>query len=457
MDGESLPQQLRAQAIEAVRASRCNRVKLAVTDIDGLLRGKVIHADRFASVLDGGFGFNVFGSDVKDRPYDDDHLSGRGLGFPDANVRLDLSTLRNVPWDDDVPFFLGDFVKADGAPHPLCPRQLLKRVLARADSMGLRVVVGSEYEFFNFKETPESWSQKHGSDPTPITQGMFGYSLLRANAYRDYFTALMELTARFRVPLDSLHTENGPGVYEAAILFGPALEAADRGALFKHSAKEIGARYGIMPSFMAKWHRRLPGCGGHVHQSLSDGSRNVFHDPAGPHDGMSRIFQSYLAGQLAFLMEFAPMFWPTVNSYKRLVEGAWAPVRATWGVDNRTAAFRVLTGSPTATRLETRCPGADVNPYLAIAAVVAAGLEGVIQELPLTTPPVRGDNEGGEGAARAPRTLVETTRVFHASRLARDWFGSEFVDYFAATRELEWRQWLDAVTDWERRRYFEVI
>src|SRR6185503_9434868 len=143
MDGESLPQQLRAQAIEAVRASRCNRVKLAVTDIDGLLRGKVIHADRFPAVLDGGFGFNVFGSDVKDRPYDDAHLSGRGLGFPDANVRLDLSTLRNVPWDDDVPFFLGDFVKADGTPHPLCPRQLLKRVLARAESMGLRVVVGS--------------------------------------------------------------------------------------------------------------------------------------------------------------------------------------------------------------------------------------------------------------------------------------------------------------------------
>ena len=457
MDGETLPQQLRTQAIEAVRASPCSRVKLAVTDLDGILRGKVIHADRFVSVLDGGFGFNVFGSDVKDRPYDDDHLSGRGLGFPDANVRLDPSTLRNVPWDDDVPFFLGESVKADGTPHPLCPRQILKRVLARGEAMGFQAVVGSEYEFFNFKETPETWAEKRGGEPTPITQGMFEYSLLRANAHRDYFTALMELTARFRVPLESLHTENGPGFYEAAILFGPALEAADRGALFKHSAKEIGARYGIMPSFMAKWHRRLPGCGGHVHQSLSDGNRNVFHDPAGPHGGMSQVFQSYLAGQLAFLMEFAPMYWPTVNSYKRLVEGAWAPVRATWGVDNRTAAFRVLTGSPAATRLETRCPGADVNPYLAVASVVAAGLEGIKQGLSLTTPPVRGENEGGEGAARAPRTLVETTRVFHASRLARDWFGSDFVDYFAATRELEWRQWLDAVTDWERRRYFEVI
>ena len=457
MDGESPSQQLRAQALEAVRSSRCNRVKLAVCDIDGLLRGKVIHSDRFPAVLDGGFGFNVFGCDVNDRPYDEDHLSGRGVGFPDANVRLDPSTLRNVPWDDDVPFFLGEFVKANGTPHPLCPRQILKRVLARAASMGFSVVVGSEFEFFNFKETADTWAAKRGNDPTPITQGMLGYSLLRANAYRDYFTALMELTARFRVPLDSLHTETGPGVYEAAILFGPALEAGDRAVLFKHAAKEIGTLHGIMPSFMAKWHRQLPGCGGHVHQSLSDGSRNVFHDPAGPHNGMSRTLQSYLAGQLAYLMEFAPMFWPTVNSYKRLVEGAWAPVRATWGLDNRTAAFRVLAGSPSATRLETRLPGADVNPYLSIAAVVAAGLEGIAQDLSLTTPPVQGDNGGGDGAARAPRTLVETTRIFHASRLARDWFGSDFVDYFAGTREQEWRHWLDAVTDWERRRYFEVI
>jgi glutamine synthetase len=212
-----------------------------------------------------------------------------------------------------------------------------------------------------------------------------------------------------------------------------------------------------MPSFMAKWHPRYPGCSGHVHQSLTDGERNVFYAEGGPFNGMSRTFQSYLAGQLAFLMEFAPMFWPTINSYKRLVEGFWAPVRATWGLDNRTAAFRVLSGSPKATRIETRCPGADSNAYLATAAVIAAGLEGIERKLELTVPPVRGDNEGGEAAMRAPRTLVETTRVFHASRLAREWFGEDFVAYFAATRELEWRQWLDAVTDWELKRYFEIV
>jgi glutamine synthetase len=443
--------------IESVASNPTGRVKLAVADIDGVLRGKYVHAPKFPSLVEGGLGFNVFGADITDETYDDDWMSGRMLGFPDAIVRLDLRTHREVPWDDQVPFFLGDFQRSDGSPHPLCPRQVLKRVLARGSSLGYRVMAGTEFEFFNFRETPESWAGKAGMRPEPITHGMYGYSLVRANAHRDYFKALMEETGRFRVPLESLHTETGPGVYEAAILFDEALEAGDRAILFKESAKEIAARFGIMPSFMAKWHARYPGCSGHVHQSLLEGERNAFFEEGGPHGGMSAVFRSYVAGQLSFLMEFGPMFWPTVNSYKRLVPGMWAPVKATWGIDNRTAMFRVLAGSRNASRVETRCPGADMNPYLGIAALVAAGLAGVERKLELAAPPVTGDNAGGEGAVRAPRTLIETTRAFHASRLAREWFGSEFVDYFAATRELEWRKWLDAVTDWELKRYFEIV
>ena len=447
----------RAAVLEAVRATGSGKVKVAVADIDGILRGKYVHVDKFFSAVDSGIGFSVFGTDLNDRPYDEGYASGRRLGFPDATVELDLATYRKVPWDGDVPFFLGHFVKADGAPHPLCPRQVLQRVLARAGEMGFGVLCGSEHEFVNFHETPESWARKKGAKPTPITHGMMGYSLVEANMHRDYIAALMDETARFGIPLESLHTETGPGVYEAAILFGDALLAADRAVLFKDAAKEIASRFGIMPSFMAKWHPRYPGSAGHIHQSLSDGSKNVFHDPDGPHGGMSRVFQSYVAGQMRYLFEFAPMFWPTINSYKRLVDGFWAPVKATWGVDNRTAAFRVLSGSPSSTRVETRCPGADSNAYLAMAACVAAGLAGIEEGLELSAPPIRGDNEGGEDAVRAPRTLIETTRVFHASRLAREWFGDAFVAYFAATREQEWREWLDAVTDWELRRYFEVI
>jgi glutamine synthetase len=449
-------------ALQAVRDSGHGKVKVAVADIDGVLRGKLLHRDKFESAVAGGFGFCdvVFGWDMTDACYDNTQVTGWQHGFPDAQVRLDLATYRQVPWDDDVPFFLGEFVAADGSPYPLCPRQILRRVLRRAEKLGLKPMCGLEFEWFNFAETPQSWAAKRGVDPTPITPGMFGYSLLRAGANGDYFNALMDEMAAFGVPIEGLHTETGPGVYEAALVFSDALTAADRGLLFKAGTKEIGARFGIMPSFMAKWSAQYPGCSGHVHQSLSDGKKNLFFDDKGRGThapAMSKLFESYLAGQIAVLMELAPMFWPTINSYKRLVDGFWAPVKPTWGVDNRTASFRVIPGSPKSTRLETRCPGADINPYLAMAALLAAGLHGVEKKLKLTTAPITGTNVGSENIPRAPRSLKETTEIFKRSDLARDWFGDAFVDHFAATREWEWRQWQDGVTDWELKRYFEIV
>jgi glutamine synthetase len=445
-------------ALADVRKSGAQKVKVAVSDIDGILRGKYLHRDKFFGAAEGGFGFCdvVFGWDAHDTCYDNTAVTGWQHGFPDALARLDLSTARHVPWDGGVPFFLGEFVNADGSPYPVCPRQVLKRVLARAAKLGVQPMAGMEFEWFNFAETPQTWSGKRGVHPEPITPGMFGYSLLRMADNRGFFNTLMDEMAAFGVPIEGLHTETGPGVYEAAIAFSGALEAADRAILFKTGTKEIGKRFGIMPSFMAKWAQQYPGCSGHIHQSLSDGKKNLFFD-AKSSRSMSKLFESYLAGQVACLMEFAPMFWPTVNSYKRLVDGFWAPVKPTWGVDNRTASFRVIAGSPKSTRLETRCPGADVNPYLAMAAVIAAGLHGVEKGLKLTAPPITGTNQGAENIPRAPRSLIETTRIFRDSAIARDWLGDTFVEHFAATREWEWRQWQDAVTDWELKRYFEII
>jgi len=445
-------------AVDAVLKSGSGKVKVACSDIDGVLRGKYLHLDKFLGAVDSGFGFCdvVFGWDSSDTCYDNAQLTGWQHGFPDALARLDLDTHRKVPWDNGVPFFLGEFIKTDGSPYPVCPRQTLKRVLKRAEKLGVQPMCGVEFEWFNFAETPQSWAAKKGVAPEPITPGMFGYSLLRMNHRREYFNALMDEMLAFGVPIEGLHTETGPGVYEVAILFSEALEAADRAILFKTGAKEIGSRFGVMPSFMAKWNAQYPGCSGHIHQSLSDGTRNLFYD-AQSKRSMSPLFESYLAGQVACLMEFAPMFWPTINSYKRLVDGFWAPVKPTWGIDNRTASFRVIAGSPKATRLETRCPGADINPYLAVAAVLAAGLDGVEKGLKLTAPPITGTNQGAENIPRAPRTLIETTRNFKQSEIARNWLGDDFVDHFAATREWEWRQWLDGVTDWELKRYFEII
>ncbi|RFO96504.1 glutamine synthetase [Rhodoferax lacus] len=449
-------------AVAEIRRSGAQKVKVAVSDIDGVLRGKYLHIDKFLGATEpypgGGFGFCdvVLGWDMMDVTYDNTVATGWQHGFPDALARLDLKTTRRVPWDEDVPLVLGEFVNADGTPHAQCPRQTLKRVLKRAEKLGFQVMTGMEFEWFNFLETPQSWAAKKGVGPEPLTPGMFGYSLLRMNQNRDFFNAIMDDMRAFGVPIEGLHTETGPGVYEAAIGFSEALEQADRAILFKTGTKEIGAQFGIMPSFMAKPNQALPGCSGHIHQSLSDGKTNLFYDAKAGRK-MSPLFESYLAGQVACLMDFAPLIWPTINSYKRLVDGFWAPVKPTWGMDNRTASFRVIAGSPKATRLETRCPGADVNPYLAMAAVIAAGLHGVEKGLKLTTPPITGTNKGAEKVPRAPRTLIETNRIFEKSAIARDWLGDGFVDHFAATRDWEWRQWLDAVTDYEMKRYFEII
>ena len=445
-------------ALAAVRKSGASKVKVACSDIDGILRGKYLHKDKFEGAVEAGFGFCdvVFGWDCGDNPYDNASVTGWQHGFPDALARLDLDTHRKVPWDGGIDFFLGEFINTDGSPYAVCPRQTLKRVLARAEKLGFTVMTGMEFEWFNFLETPQSWAAKKGVAPQTLTPGMFGYSLLRVNQNREFFNAIMDEMLAFHVPIEGLHTETGPGVYEAALVFSEALEQADRAILFKTGAKEIGARFGIMPSFMAKWSAQLPGCSGHIHQSLSDGKANVFYGTQSERR-MSPLFESYLAGQVACLMEFAPMFWPTINSYKRLVDGFWAPVKPTWGIDNRTASFRVIAGSPKGTRLETRCPGADVNPYLAMAAVIAAGLEGVEKGLKLTAPPITGTNLGSENIPRAPRSLIETTRIFQQSQVARNWLGDTFVEHFAATREWEWRQWQDGVTDWELKRYFEII
>lgn len=438
--------------LNEIARSKHEKVKVAVTDLDGILRGKYLQKEKFLSAAKGGFGFCnvVFGWDSSDACYDNATYTGWHTGYPDALARIDLSTYRSVPWDGDVPFFLGDF-ELD-----VCPRQLLKRVLARAAKAGIRPRCGVEYEWFNFRETPQSLAAKGGVDPEPLTPGMFGYSLLRAGLNQPYFAALMDQLRGFGVPLEGLHTETGPGVFEAAISHSEALEAADRAVLFKTAVKEIAYRHGILASFMAKWNAKLPGCGGHIHLSAWDGKRNLFHDERDPAK-MSPTFKSWLAGQLRCLPEILPLFAPCVNSYKRLVDGYWSPTKSTWGVDNRTTAFRVIPGSPKSTRVEVRIGGADLNPYLAVAASVASGLYGVERKLKLTDAPVVGSAYQASSVPRLPRNLQEATARLAESSIARELFGEGFVDHFVRTRRWEWSQFQDAVTDWELRRYFEII
>jgi glutamine synthetase len=444
---------------ERVKQTGAERVKVAVTDIDGVLRGKYLDIAKFETAVRSGFGFCnvVFGWDIGDVCYDNVKYTGWHTGYPDAQVRLDPNTFRRVPWDGQVPFFLGEFVDATQSPLPICPRQVLRRVLGELVASGFHAVSAFEYEFFNFKEDAESLAKRGFHAPQPITPGMFGYSLLRLNQSRQYVNALMDEMKAFGVPVEGLHTETGPGVLEAAITYSAALEAADRAVLFKSGSREIAQRFGILPSFMAKWRADLPGCSGHIHQSLWDLERkqNLFHDPAAK-DGMSELFRSYVAGQLAYLPELLPLYAPTINSYKRLVEGAWAPTKANYGIDNRTTALRVIPGSPGSTRLETRVNGSDSNPYLALSAALASGLMGMRQKLKLGEP-VKGSGYADTSAPILPRTLQEATDRFQSSQAAREMFGDTFVDHFAATRSWEWRQFGRAVTNWELERYFEIV
>jgi glutamine synthetase len=450
----------REQVLEEFKKSDCPRVKVAVTDIDGVLRGKYLHRDKFLSAVDSGFGFCdvVLGWDSADVCYDNSSYTGWHTGYPDAIASLDLSTARKVPWDNNIPFFLGDFCTSEGNPLDICPRQLLKKVIAKAEKMGFKAFFGMEFEWFNFKETPHTLAEKLYTAPVPLTPGMFGYSILRSSLNQPFFNALLTEMEAFGIPIEGLHTETGPGVYEAAILFSDALEQADRGVLFKTAAKEIGYRFGILPSFMAKWNSQLPGCSGHLHQSLWNiaGDTNLFYDKNDPLK-MSALQKSYLAGLLHCLPDVLPFYAPTVNSYKRLVDGYWAPTKVAWGVDNRTTAFRVIPANPKSTRIEARVPGSDVNPYLGIAACLASGLYGIENKLELTSLPIKGSAYLDTTAPLLPRNLQEAALRLLESKTARTLFGEPFVDHFGCTRIWEWQQFQKAVTNWEMQRYFEII
>ncbi|RYY59112.1 MAG: glutamine synthetase [Chitinophagaceae bacterium] len=447
------------EIIQAVKEHPAGKVKIAFADIDGILRGKYISTKKFLSAVEHHTSFCdvIFGWDANDTAYDNMNFTGWHTGYPDSPARLDLASYRTIPWEDELPFFLGELLDKNQQPSPVDPRQLLKKIAGDAANMGFTAYASQEFEWYNFIETPQSLKTKNFQNLTPLTPGMFGYSHLRTSYNSDFFNDLFALLTKFGIPVEGIHTETGPGTYEAAIEYSTLAEAGDRAVLFKTAVKEIAYRHGILATFMAKINETLPGCGGHIHQSLADkNGKNVFFDEKGEHR-MSEIMEQYVAGQLHCLPLILPMYAPTINSYKRLVEGAWAPTTLTWGIDNRTVALRILSGSATACRIENRVPGADVNPYLAIAASVASGLYGIRHKMKLSQPVSIGNGYLDFSNGRLPSTLEQASQQMKSSPLAAELFGDQFVQHFTATRDWEWKQHLKAVTDWEMRRYFEII
>lgn len=437
------------------------QVKLGLTDIDGVIRGKYVGLQKFAGLLSkqGGFCDCVFGWDMDDQLYEGGDYTGWHSGFPDTGFRLLVDTERWLA-EEDCPYFVAEFVERDGSDHGLCPRSRLRQVLERLGAKGLSARAGFEYEFFIFNETPHSVREKGYRDLTPISPGNFGYSVLRTSALGKEFTAFMNYCADIDCELEGLHCETGPGVWEGALAATEGLQAADRASIFKTMAKGYFQRRDMMATFMAKWSMDYPGQSGHLHLSLSnaDGD-NIFFDPTRDR-GISDQMRQAVAGLQRYLPEFLVMLAPTVNSYTRLVKGAWAPTAATWGIENRTAGIRVIPGDHNSQRIEVRVGGADANPYLVEAAALAA-MEIGLEERLEPNDPVAGNAYEAEEHLPASYHFAEdlgrSADRFLASKAAKRCFGEAFVSHFAMSRHWEAREYHRHVNSWQLDRYFEIV
>jgi glutamine synthetase len=432
--------------------------KIGIFDIDGVLRGKYVDLGKLQSAVDKGFGFCdvVLGWDMHDKLYERVEVSGWHTGYRDASVQLDLASLRRIPLEEDTLLLIGSF---SGVYAEVCPRTILSRTIDRAAAMGFGVDAAFEYEFFLFDETPNSVREKGYRDLQPVTPGMFGYSVLRNSVHAEFYHDLLDLMEEFDCAIEGLHTETGPGVLEAAIRYARGLAAADKAALFKTFTKVFAQRSDMMATFMAKWSNDYPGQSGHLHISFAHlaNGQNAFHAEGAPHE-MSQTMQHFVAGQVRYLPELLAMVCSTINSYRRLVPGMWAPTASNWGVENRTTAIRVIPAGPQAQRSEYRIAPADANPYLAQAAALASGLRGIEERLELPDPILGNAYEDADATSNPlPTSLREASARLRGSTMARESFGDAFVDHFAATRDWEDRESSKAVTDWDLARYFEII
>jgi len=445
-------------AIWLIEQRDIKHIKVAATDIDGILRGKYINKEKFISTLRGGIGFCdvIFGWDSGDELYKEDSITGWKTAFPDAMGEIDLSTCRELPLEDNSILFLLDF---EGSKHEaVCPRSLLKRIIKQGKDMGISFNAAAEFEFFMFNETPHSVREKDYKNLENFTPDMFGYSLIRNSVHADLYNELMDLCIKMDMPIEGIHTETGPGVLEAALNYDELLKAADKAVLFKTFTKVFAQKKSLMATFMAKYSNKYPGQSGHIHISANDeNGKSIFYDKKKEHT-ISDEMKYFIGGQQKLMPEILAMIAPTCNSYTRLIPGFWAPTQATWGVDNRTCALRAINGSPKSQRVEYRVTAADINPYIAMAAAVGTGLWGIKNKIEPTEGIVGNAYEVDmQGQFHFPRTLDNAAMMLKNSSAAREIFGNVFVDHYAMTREHEATEQLKAITDWQLNRYFEII
>ncbi|MBO8195840.1 glutamine synthetase [Streptomyces oryzae] len=437
-----------------VDAGEIDTVVLAFTDMQGRLQGKRFAAPYFLSdVLDGGTeGCNyLLAVDVELNTVDGYEMSSWERGYGDFAMHGDTATLRRVPWNPGTALLTADLAWHDGSPVAASPRQILQRQLDRLAERGWHAYVGTELEFMVFQDTYEqAWDGAYRG-LTPANQYNVDYSILGTGRVEPLLRRIRNEMATAGMVVESAKGECNLGQHEIAFRYADALTTCDQHVIYKTGAKEIAAQEGRALTFMAKYDER-EGNSCHIHLSLRDEEgRAVLADDAGEH-GMSPLMRHFLAGQLAALREFTLLYAPNINSYKRYQPGSFAPTAVAWGPDNRTCALRVIGHGP-GHRLENRVPGGDVNPYLAVAGMIAAGLHGIDNKLELPEP-CTGNAYTGD-AAHVPTTLREAAALWQNSSLARDAFGGEVVDHYLNMARVEQQAFDTAVTDWERYRSFE--
>jgi glutamine synthetase len=436
---------LAQEHVRLLRRRGIETVILAGADTHGIMRGKRLPIVELDRVTERGIALSdVIWALPVDEVEPVQPPTGTGgyfprPGYPDMLAVPDLETARVVPWHDRTALVLCDFVDRDGGAVPLSPRAVLRSVVERVRAMGVDPILGVELEFYVLRETPQSALAKRPTQLEAVEERPSVYGVVAGSRQEPFAASVREILREYGLAVEACNPESGPGQFEINLRAAPALQAADEAFLLKSAVKEIAGRQGLLATFMAKPRSDWPGSSCHLHVSLRDaGASTTSH---------------LVGGLLAGMAELTALLAPTPNSYRRFVPYSWAGTTATWSVDNRCAGVRAL-----ADRVEHRQAGADANPYLAAAAVLAAGLDGV-QRKHEPPPPVDGDVYAlPAGAAPSlPATLAEATDVLERSALARDWLGDDVVDHYVALRRAELAAQAAAVTDWETSRYLEAL
>ncbi len=454
MDSTKIKGRLDLETLRSeVEAGRIDTVLIAMTDMQGRLQGKRLTARHFLEevVEHDAEGCNyLLAVDVEMNTVSGYSMSSWEHGYGDFVFKPDMETLRVVPWQEGTALVVCDLVWEDGSPVIASPRQILKRQLDRLAERGLEAFVGTELEFIVFKDSYEEAFRKGYNDLDPANQYNVDYSLLGTARIEPLLRRIRNSMEGAGLPVEDAKGECNFGQHEINFTFGPALNTADGHSIYKNGAKEIAAQEGSSITFMPKFNER-EGNSCHVHLSVRDESGEPIFAEG---EDFSDTFKQFLAGQVALLREFSMLFAPNINSYKRYAVGSFAPTTVAWGRDNRTCSLRVVGHGPSL-RVENRIAGGDVNPYLAIAAMISAGLHGIDNELELEDE--FSGNAYDTDKPQIPTSLNEARDLFAASDAAREAFGEEVVEHYLNMARVEIEAFGAAVTDWERQRTFERL